>query len=220
MEGAAWDRSATDTRLSAIGNRLVWGLIADQGQPVQQNLSASWSIDNQGHQNQQNTSASLPAQGGFHGDKDEMKRIQRTALNSSIFHNISAADCLLQYTTMFGNRSSLIMVSSDTSSPNNSLLSYGIQASRGTSAWEPARWMCRSSNTFSCKKLAAHGFQTKQEELAIADWNMVSILAVSIFPHVYITMSLKTCYWRTYSVNVVHASMSLFEKSNTNSDIL
>lgn len=79
--------------------------------------------------------------------------------------------------------------------------------------------MCRSSNTFSCKKLAAHGFQTKQEELAIADWNMVSILTVSIFPHIYI-MSFKTCYWRTYSVNVVHASMSLFEKSNTNSEIL
>ena len=134
MEGAAWDRSATDIRLSAIGNRLVWGLIADQGQPVQQNLSASWSIDNQGHQNQQNTSASLPAQGGFHGDKDEMKRIQRTALNSSIFHNISTADCLLQYTTMFGNRSSLIMVSSDTSSPNNSLLTefrLAVEQARG-----------------------------------------------------------------------------------------
>jgi len=85
----------------------------------------------------------------------------------------------------------------------------------------PQCFICSIFNTFSCKKLAAHGLQTKQEEeLAIADWNRVSILAVSIFPHVYITMSLKTCYWRTYSVNVVHASMSLFEKSNTNSEIL
>ena len=156
IEGAAWDQRAANARLSKIGNIVVSGLIDDQGQPVLQNLSASYA-----------------SPWGFSSDKDELKRLQSTATNDTIFHKISRVDCLLQYATAFGNRSSLTMVSSDTSSANNSLLSYGLQTNRGRSAYEPAYWMCQTTNTFSCKKLVAHGYQSREEEeAATSDWNM------------------------------------------------
>ena len=130
--------------------------------------------DDQGQPFKQNLSASFPSRWGFEGDKGELARLQRTALNGSIFHNISTLDCLRRYTAMFGDRSSLIMVSSNTDSPDSSVLSYGLQAARGAHASEPGFWMCQNSNTFSCKRLAAHGFQTEKEtKLAIAEWNML-----------------------------------------------
>ena len=96
------------------------------------------------------------------------------------FTKLSPLDCLEQYSTPFGDRSDIILIARDTdatNNTNNSVLACGRQGAVDRGAHKgnhPGEWMCRQSNTFSCKRLSAHGYESENQKLsAIAHWNIV-----------------------------------------------
>lgn len=161
MNNAPWDLSATNTTLQERGREEVMGLVADRGLPVMQPLAASIN------------QAPWPTAG-------DIMKMQNAVHNDINFTRLSPLDCLEEYSTPFGDRSDIILVAlgtNDTGSTNNSVLACGTQGAvdkgvhKGT---HPGEWMCRQSNMFSCKKLAAHGYESEDQELsAIAHWNVV-----------------------------------------------
>ena len=91
-------------------------------------------------------------------------------VTGNIYSRISNLECLKHYSSPFGNRSDLIVVSSDNLETDNNLLHCGVQ---GIANLALEKWMCEHSNTFSCKKLAPHGYGNQaKEELAISHWNI------------------------------------------------
>ena len=65
----------------------------------------------------------------------------------------------------------MIVISSGTLETDDNLLHCGLQGDDGVNVEE---WMCESSNTFSCKKLASGGYRNQtKEKAAISDWNIV-----------------------------------------------
>lgn len=161
LSNAPWDLSATNTTLRERDNEEVLGLVSDRGLPVMQPLAASTN------------QASWPT-------SEDITKLQNAVHNGTGFTKPSPLDCLQQYSTPFGDRSDVILISLNGNSANNantSVLACGKQGAvdvgihKGT---HPGEWMCRQSNTFSCKKLAAHGYESEDEEIsAIADWNVV-----------------------------------------------
>ena len=88
-----------------------------------------------------------------------------------MYSRIENRECLRLYSKAFGNRSDLIIVSSDNIETNNSLLHCGLH---GLGDLSDEYRMCKRSNTFSCKSLAWNSFgdEAKQES-AISHWNIV-----------------------------------------------
>lgn len=153
LDGGSWDLTATNETLQERGSIQVMGLIQDNGSPLPQPLSLSISkvglVD-------------WPT-------PDRVASLQAAAQNGAGFTNISKLQCFKQYSSPFGDRSDVIMISSGVS--NNSVLACGISGDAGTA---PEEWMCQQSNTFSCKKLASGGYNDEQkEELAMAHWNIL-----------------------------------------------
>lgn len=92
-------------------------------------------------------------------------------LTGNLYSRVENLDCIKLYGSPFGNRSDVFLVSSYAPGDGNSLLHGGIEGDAGV---QISRWMCESSNTFSCKKLASHGYKSRiQQEAAIAHWNIV-----------------------------------------------
>lgn len=94
------------------------------------------------------------------------------SLTGKIYSRVENLDCLNLYGSPFGNRSDVILVSSYAPGNGNSLLHGGIT---GDADVRVGTWMCESSNTFSCRKLASYGFKSRsQREAAIAHWNVIA----------------------------------------------
>ena len=159
--GAPWDLNATNTTLQERGSEEVLGLVGDSGLPVLQPLVASIN------------QASWPS-------FENIAIMQDAVRNGTSFTKLSPLDCLEQYSTPFGDRSDIILIAQDinsTNNGNNSVLACGVQGAVDRGAHKgshPGEWMCRQSNTFSCKKLAVHGYESEDQKLsAIAHWNIV-----------------------------------------------
>ena len=131
------------------------GLLHDDGTPVLQPLNNS--IKNY----------ALPT-------SDQIARLQKTILtNSTTFTNLTKIDCFRQYSSAFGDRSDVILVvpTSNINNTGNPLLAYGSQDMSATPA--PYLWLCKKSNTISCKKLAGNGYETESSEAAaLQHWNI------------------------------------------------
>ena len=147
--------------LQERGREEVLGLAGDSGPPVAQQLSASIN------------QAPWPT-------SEAIRRMQVSVQNGTNFTRLNQLDCLEQYATPFGDRSDVVLIAlntSNTNNANNSVLACGTQGAVDRGAHKgnhPGEWMCRQSNTFSCKKLAAHGYESEgQKNTAIADWNVV-----------------------------------------------
>lgn len=160
LTGAPWDLSATNTSLKARAGEEVLGLVSDSGLPVMQPLAAS--IDQ----------APWPASGSI-------VQMQTAVHNGAGFTILSPLNYLEQYSTPFEDRSDVILVAlnnQDIQNANNSVLACGTQGAvdRGVhKGSHTGEWMCRQSNTFSCKRLAAHGYDEDLKISAIAHWNVV-----------------------------------------------
>ena len=161
LHNASWDLNATNATLRERGSEEVLGLIRDSGLPVKQQLSASIN------------QAPWPT-------SEAISNLQIAVQNGTGFTKLDKLDCLEQYATPFGDRSDVLLIAlnnSDTNNANNSVLACGMQGSIDRGAHKgnhPGEWMCRQSNTFSCKKLAAHGYESEdQKNAAIAHWNVV-----------------------------------------------
>ena len=98
---------------------------------------------------------------------------------STDFKRSSPLDCLEQYSTPFEERSYIVSIALGTNNANdtNSVLACGTQGTVDTGIRKgnhPGEWMCRQSNTFSCKKLSAHGYENEDQEMsAIAHCNVL-----------------------------------------------
>ena len=161
LNNAPWDLSAMNATLLEIGNKEVLGLMGDSGSPVMQPLAASV---NRG-------TCPIP---------EHIASMQNAVRTGTGFTRLGPLDCLEQYSTPFGDRSDIILIARDTdgtNNTNNSVLACGRQGAVDRGAHKgnhPGEWMCRQSNTFSCKKLAAHGYESEKQTLsAIAHWNIV-----------------------------------------------
>lgn len=161
LNGALWDLTATNTTLQERGSEQVLGLVSDTRLPVMQRLAASTN------------QAPWPTSG-------DIVRVQNALQNGTGFTRLSPLDCLQQYSTPFGGLSNIVLITLDsynTSNANNSVLACGTQSAVERSVHKgshPGEWMCRLSNTSSCKKLAAHGYESEDQDLsAIAHWNVV-----------------------------------------------
>lgn len=153
LNGGSWDLTVTNETLQKRGSIQVMGLIDDTGSPLLQPLSLS--INKVGW-------PSWPT-------PDRVASLQAAAQNSTGFTRLSKLQCFKQYSSPFGDRSDVIMVSSGVS--NSSVLACGITGDAGTA---PEEWMCQQSNTFSCKKLASGGYKDERdEELAMTHWNIL-----------------------------------------------
>lgn len=153
-EGAPWSVKATQDTLKSRGHELVLGLVHDIGTPVLQPLNLS--IGNY----------ALPT-------SDQISLLQKTAVtNSTAFTNLTKIDCFRQYSSAFGDRSDVLLVvpTPNINNTRNSLLAYGNQNMIDTAPYE---WLCKNSNTFSCKKIAANGYEdTSSEVAALQHWNI------------------------------------------------
>lgn len=161
LNNAPWDLNATNKTLREAGNKEVLGLKGDSGLPVMQPLAASIN------------QAPWPTY-------EDIAQMQTAVRNVTGPTKLSPLDCLEQYSTPFGDRSDVILIAQNTNttkSANNSLLACGTQGSVDKGAHKgnhSGEWMCRQSNTFSCKKLAAHGYESEDQKIsAIAHWNIV-----------------------------------------------
>lgn len=153
LDGGSWNLTVTNETLQERGSIKVMGLIHDIGSPVPQPLSLS--INEVGW-------VDWPT-------PDQVASLQAAVQNGARFTNLSKLECFKQYSSPFGDRSDVIMVSSGVS--NSSVLACGISGDAGTA---PEEWMCQQSNTFSCKKLALGGYKDEQEEeLAMTHWNVL-----------------------------------------------
>ena len=154
VDGALWSLDATRDTLNNRSHELVLGLVGDRGTPVLQPLSRSI------------TNYTLPT-------SDQISLLQKTAIaNSTALTNLTKIDCFRQYSSAFGDRSDVILIipTSNTNSTGNSLLAYGSQDMSGTAPYE---WLCKNSNTFSCKELAGNGYENKTSEVAaLQHWNI------------------------------------------------
>ncbi len=111
---------------------------------------------------------------------EDIMQMQTAVNNGTGFTRLSQLDCLEQYSSPFGDRSDVILIALDTNNTknaNNSVLACGKQGAVDKGVHKgnhPGEWMCRQTNTFSCKKLAAHGYKSEsQEKTAIAHWNVL-----------------------------------------------
>ncbi|KAF6220943.1 hypothetical protein HO133_002624 [Letharia lupina] len=105
--------------------------------------------------------------------------MQNAVHNGTSLTRLSPLDCLKQYSTPFGDRSDIVLIALDinnTNNANNFVLACGTQGAIEIGVHKgnhPGEWMCRQSNTFSCKKLAAHGYESEDQEIsAISHWNV------------------------------------------------
>ena len=98
--------------------------------------------------------------------------IQYMQDSADSFIKLDPVTCLLTYTNVFGNRSDMIMVASNTTNNSaNSLLAYGSQH-RGQ--WLLGHPLVGESNTFNADKLDLSYFAgsvAKRAE-ALANWNV------------------------------------------------
>ena len=161
LDNAPWDLIATNTTLQQRASKEVLGLVNDVGSPVLQPLANSIN------------QASWPSFGAI-------VSMQNAVYNGTGFTRLNTLDCLEQYSTPFGDRSDVILIArdtNDTKNAKNSVLACGTQSAfdRGTyKGTHPGEWMCKRSNTFSCKKVAVHGYESEDQEItAIANWNVV-----------------------------------------------
>ena len=161
LNNAPWDLSATNKTLQERGSKEVLGLISDSGLPVMRPLAVSIN------------QAPWPTSG-------DIMQMQTAVNNGTGFTRLSQLDCLEQYSSPFGDRSDVVLIALDTHTTrkaNNSVLACGKQGAVDKGVHKgnhPGEWMCRQTNTFSCKKLAAHGYKSEsQEKTAIAHWNVV-----------------------------------------------
>ena len=161
LNNAPWDLGTMNRTLRERGSEEVLGLKGDSGRPVMQPLAASIN------------QASWPT-------SDDIRKMQIAVHNGTTFAKLSPLDCLQQYSTPFGDRSDVVLIAMNTNTTknaNNSVLDCGTQGAvdRGVHKGNhPGEWMCRESNTFSCKKLAAHGYESEGQKIAaIAHWNVV-----------------------------------------------
>ena len=154
VDGALWSLDATQDTLNNRSHEQVLGLNFDRGTPVLQPLSRSIA------------NYTLPT-------SDQISVLQKTALsNSTAFTNLTKIDCFRQYSSAFGDRSDVIVIvqTSNINNTGNSLLAYGSQSMVGTA---PYAWLCKHSNTFSCKKIAGNGYENKTSEVAaLQHWNI------------------------------------------------
>ena len=88
-------------------------------------------------------------------------------VSGSRYSRIDNLQCLRLYSTPFGNRSDLILVSSE------NILHCGLKGA----SLDVQGWMCEWSNTFNCRRLADNGYgnHTRQES-AISNWNTADYL--------------------------------------------
>lgn len=161
LNNAPWDLSVTNKTLQERSNAEALGLFMDRGLPVMQPLAASIN------------QVPWPTFG-------DIAKMQNAVHNGTGFTRLSPVDCQEQYSTPFGDRSDIILIAlptTNTTNANNSVLACGTQGALGVGVhkgYHPGEWMCRQSNTFSCKKLGTHGYGSKDEEIsAIAHWNVV-----------------------------------------------
>lgn len=160
LNNAPWDLSATDRTLEERGSEQILDLVSDRGLPVMQPLAASTN------------QASWPTSG-------DIVDMQNAAHNGTSLTRLSPLDCLEQYSTPFGDRSDIVLIAldtNDTNNANNSVLACGTQGAIELGVHKgnhPGECMCRQSNTFSCKTLAAHGYESEDQEIsAISHWNV------------------------------------------------
>ena len=161
LDNAPWDLIATNKTLQQKASKEVLGLVNDVGSPVLQPLAVSIN------------QASWPSLGAI-------VSMQNAVYDGTDFTRLNTLDCLEQYSTPFGDRSDVILIArdtNDTKNAKNSVLACGTQSAidRGTyKGTHPGEWMCKGSNTFSCKKVAVHGYESEDQEItAIANWNVV-----------------------------------------------
>ena len=153
LHGATWSLSAANTTLYSQGNETVMGLIEDKGKPVLQTLSNSIAGSKIGWPH-----------------SDAVSQMQIAAQNGNTFQRLDRVQCLKTYSSAFSNHSDLLMISSDSSTNNNSIF---VGGSVGVLEPALASWMCRNSNTFSCLKLSTGRYSRKDEQALVADWNVV-----------------------------------------------
>ena len=157
LTGGYWSANATEATLANVANTTVWGLYNDQGTKlVQQNLSWVLSL------------IPIPS---------SLEILQEDAINGTRFTKIDKITCLQHDSSITGNQSNLIMVSSQLNNTNNTLLIAGLNDVRMIKHASP--WMCASSNSFSCSALALTDFagsrdneREKNREQAIDNWNV------------------------------------------------
>lgn len=148
LNNAPWDLSATNRTLEERGSEQVLGLVSDRGLPVMQPLAASTN------------QASWPTSG-------DIVNMQIAVHNGTSLTRLSPLDCLEQYSTPFGDRSDIVLIVLDTNNSNNannSMLACGRQGAIGICVQKgkhPGEWMCRQSNTFSCKSSQRTGTRAK-----------------------------------------------------------
>ena len=96
-----------------------------------------------------------------------VQSMQLNARNTTHYNQIPKLDCVLTYSSLFGNRSDMIMVSSAKPENNNALLVYGI-ASNGT--WDVGHDLCDGRGKFDCARMI--NWPRARQEEAIRDWNV------------------------------------------------
>ena len=100
--------------------------------------------------------------------------IQSMQSSAKSFSKLDPITCLLTYTNLFGNRSDMIMVTSNATSLNNSgnsLLAYGSQH---RNQWLLGSPLIGNSNTFNADQLEVSYFAggAAQRAKAITQWNV------------------------------------------------
>ena len=100
--------------------------------------------------------------------------IQSMQNHATTFTKLDPTTCLLTYTSVFGNRSDMIMVASKATSMNNSgnaLLAYGTQH---RNQWLLGSPLIGNSNTFNADQLDVSYFSggVAQRAEALAQWNV------------------------------------------------
>ena len=100
--------------------------------------------------------------------------IQSMQDSAASYIKLDPLDCLLTYSSVFGNRSNVIMVANNTTVVNNSgnsLLAYGSQL---RNQWLVGKYLTGNSNAFNADRLDVSHFPggAVQQAQTVANWNV------------------------------------------------
>lgn len=85
-----------------------------------------------------------------------------------VYSKLDAFDCFKNYCSHL--ETAQIMVVSDANATDSAILACAVQGDLMTA---PEEWICQKSNTFSCKRLASHGYESEEDKKkTMGNWNI------------------------------------------------
>jgi hypothetical protein len=103
---------------------------------------------------------------------DSCQEYYEKVTNKTFFSNLTTSQCLEVYLSATGNRSDVLLISSqDLLTPNKSLLSNNslLYAAYSYLSGPGFLWQCGSTNTFDCRK----GKALLKNQTLIENWNVI-----------------------------------------------